>query len=31
MQPDAQWIIHPGGSREIDNALVIGLRTEIAF
>lgn len=31
MQPDAQWIIHPGGSRDIDNALVIGFRTEIAF
>ena len=31
VQPDAQWIIHPGGSRAIDNALVIGLRTTIAF
>ncbi len=31
MQPDAQWIIHPGGSRAIDNALVIGLRTTIVF
>jgi len=31
VQPDAQWIIHPGGSRAIDNALVIGLRTIVAF
>ncbi len=31
VQPDAQWIIHPGGSRDIDNALVIGLRTVITF
>ena len=31
MQPDAQWIIHPGGSREIDNALVIGFRTQLMF
>ena len=31
VQPDAQWIIHPGGSRAIDDALVIGLRTAIAF
>ena len=30
-QPDAQWIIHPGASRAIANALVIGLRTTIAF
>lgn len=31
IQPDFQYIIHPGGSRAIDNALVIGLRTTISF
>ena len=31
IQPDAQWILHPGGSHAIDDALVIGLRTTIAF
>ena len=31
IQPDLQWIIHPGGSAEIDNALVVGLRSSIAF
>lgn len=31
VQPDAQWIIHPGGSHDIDDALVIGLRTELTF
>lgn len=31
VQPDVQWIIHPGGSRDFDNALVIGLRTELTF
>ena len=31
VQPDFQWIIHPGGTREFGNALVIGLRTEVQF
>jgi len=31
VQPDVQWIIHPGGSDEQHDALVIGLRTQIVF
>ncbi len=31
IQPDLQYIIHPGGSSELGNALVIGLRTTITF
>jgi len=31
IQPDIQWIYHPGGSRAIDNALVLGLRTRLTF
>lgn len=31
VQPDLQWIAHPGGSKERRNALVIGLRTSIEF
>ena len=31
IQPDFQYIIHPGGSREFDNAVVIGLVSTIAF
>jgi porin len=31
IQPDVQWIIHPGGSSKIDNALVVGLRAAITF
>lgn len=31
LQPDVQWIIHPGGSTAIDNALVIGLRAAVSF
>ena len=31
VQPDVQWIIHPGGSREWGNALVLGLRTTVEF
>ena len=26
VQPDIQWVIHPGGSTEIPNALVIGMQ-----
>ena len=31
LQPDLQYIIHPGGSAENDNAVVIGLRGTIRF
>lgn len=31
IQPDLQYIIHPGGSSAHDNALVVGLRTTITF
>jgi porin len=31
LQPDVQWVIHPGGSTAIDNALVLSLRASVAF
>ena len=31
LQPDVQYIIHPGGSSTLPNSLVVGLRTTIAF
>lgn len=31
LQPDVQWIRHPGGSGALDDALVIGLRTRVTF
>ena len=31
LQPDVQWIIHPGGSTAIDDALVVGLRAAVSF
>ena len=31
VQPDVQWIIHPGGSSAIDDALVVGLRATVEF
>ena len=31
VQPDVQWIIHPGGSGAIDDALVVALRTSLVF
>jgi porin len=31
VQPDFQWIHHPGGSRALDDAFVLGLRTRITF
>ena len=31
VQPDLQYIIHPGGSREIPDALVIGFRSTLSF
>jgi porin len=31
LQPDFQWIHHPGGSRALNDAFVVGLRTRITF
>jgi porin len=31
IQPHAQYVIQPGGTRDRGNALVIGVRTNIAF
>ncbi len=31
IQPDLQYIMHPGGSKEIPNALVVGLRSILSF
>jgi porin len=31
LQPDVQWIIDPGATRELRNALVVGLRVELAI
>ncbi len=31
VQPDLQFILHPGGSRALANALVIGLRSTLSF
>ncbi len=31
VQPDVQYIVHPGGSPRYDNALVLGLRTVVTF
>jgi porin len=31
IQPDLQYVIHPGTDPNLKNALVLGLRTEIAF
>lgn len=31
LQPDVQWIRHPGGSGAIDDALAVGLRTHLDF
>jgi len=31
LQPDFQYIFHPGGSRALPNAIVAGLRTQITF
>jgi porin len=31
VQPDVQWIIHPGGSSAVDDALVVALRTSLVF
>lgn len=31
LQPDVQWIIQPGASKEYANALVVGLRAAVVF
>ncbi len=31
VQPDLQWIHHPGASRALDNAVVVGLRSRLTF
>jgi porin len=31
IQPHAQYVIQPGGTNEVANALILGLRTNIAF
>jgi porin len=31
LMPDLQYIRHPGGSAAVDDALVVGLRTRVAF
>jgi porin len=31
VQPDLQYVIHPGGNRSLGNALVLGLRMETSF
>ncbi|MCX8154943.1 MAG: carbohydrate porin [Verrucomicrobiae bacterium] len=31
LQPVVQWIIHPGGSRELNDAVVVGVRSVLDF
>lgn len=31
VQPDVQWIRHPGGLGEIDDATIVGLRVDVLF
>ena len=31
LQPDCQWVIHPGGSDHLHNALVLGFRSILKF
>ncbi|MGA8655691.1 MAG: carbohydrate porin [Chthoniobacterales bacterium] len=31
LQPDLQWVIHPGGSDRFHNAVVLGLRSTVTF
>ena len=31
IQPDLQYIIHPGGTRQYANALVVGVRVVVVF
>ena len=31
LQPDVQWVHHPGGSDAVDDAWVVGIRSSLAF
>jgi porin len=31
VQPDLQYIIHPGGNQDLNNALVLGCRVTVTF
>jgi porin len=31
LQPDLQWVRHPGGQTDVPDAWVVGLRTAIRF
>jgi porin len=31
IRPNLQYVMHPGGSSQNDNAVVVGLKTAIAF
>lgn len=31
VQPDVQYIINPGGTQDLDNALVVGGRASVTF
>ena len=31
LQPDVQWIIHPGGTGAAEDAVVVALRTSLVF
>jgi porin len=31
LQPDVQYVLHPGGSRQYGNALVVGFRAVVDF
>jgi carbohydrate-selective porin OprB len=31
IQPHAQYVVQPGGTTERDHALILGMRTNIAF
>jgi len=31
LQPDVQWVIHPGGSSVLQDALVLGWRVTLTF
>ncbi len=31
IQPDLQWVVHPGGSTAVGDALVLGVRSTVAF
>ena len=31
IQPDLQYVLHPGGTRQYGNALVVGVRAVVDF